>query len=104
MFSVTGHTDLTSRFVNTCNMAVEWAIHGVEPYTSEHAQYFQDDEVTMPTSVVLDQEASIAQADVAFLHFLLNYFHLALQPMLRKVIVIPIPVCTSVALEVLTEL
>ena len=66
-------------------MAVEWAMHGVEPYTSEHAQYFLDEEVVIPTSIVLDQEASIAQADVAFLHFLLNYFHRALHPLLRKV-------------------
>ena len=80
-----GQTDLTSRFVSTCNMAVEWAMHGVEPYTSEHAQYFQDEEVVMPTSIVLDYEANIAQVDVAFLHFLLNYFHRALQPLLRKV-------------------
>ena len=80
-----GHADLTSRFVSTCNMAVEWAMHGVEPYTSEHAQYLQDEEVVMPATIVLDHEANIAQADVAFLHFLLNYFHRALQPLLRKV-------------------
>ena len=66
-------------------MAVEWAMYGVEPYTSEHAQYFQDEEVVMPTSIELDPEANVAQADVAFLHFLLNYFHRALQPLLRKV-------------------
>ena len=66
-------------------MAVEWAMHGVAPYTSEHAQYFQDEEVVMPTSIVLDPEANVIQADVAFLHFLLNYFHRALQPLLRKV-------------------
>lgn len=66
-------------------MAVEWAMHGVEPYTSEHAQYFQDEEVVVPISIVIDPEANVAQADVAFLHFLLNYFHRALQPLLRKV-------------------
>ena len=60
-------------------------MHGVEPYTSEHAQYFQDEEVVMPTSIVIDPEANVAQADVAFLHFLLNYFHRALQPLVRKV-------------------
>jgi hypothetical protein len=66
-------------------MAVEWAIHGVQPYTSEHAQYFQDEEVVMPTNVVIDPDANVTQTDVAFLHFLLNYFHRALQPLLRKV-------------------
>ena len=66
-------------------MAVEWAMHGVEPYTSKHAQYFQDEEVAMPTNIVLDHETNIAQVDAAFLHFLLNYFHGALQPLLRKV-------------------
>ena len=40
----------------------------------------------MPTSIVLDPEANVAQADVVFLHFLLNYFHRALQPLLRKVL------------------
>ena len=80
-----GQTDLTSRFVSTCNMAVELVIYGVPPYTSEHAQYFQDEEIVMPTNVVLDYDAKVAQADVAFLHFLLNYFHRALQPLLRKV-------------------
>ena len=83
---ISGQTDLTSRFVSICNKAVEWSIHGVPPYTSEHAHYFQDDDVVMPTTIVLDHEAKIAQADVTFLHFLLNYFHRALQPLLRKVL------------------
>lgn len=60
-------------------------MHGVGPYTSEHAQYFQNEEVVMPTSIELDPEANVTQADVAFLHFLLNYFHRALQPLLKKV-------------------
>ena len=63
-------------------------MHGVEPYTTEHAQYFQDEEVVMPTTIVLDSEANVVQTDVAFLHFLLNYFHRALQPVLRKVCVV----------------
>ena len=67
-------------------MAVECATYGAEPYASEHAHYFQD-EVVMPTTIVLDPDANIAHANVCFLHFLLSYFHRALQPLLRKVYV-----------------
>ena len=69
---ISGQPDLTSHFVSICNMAVELAIHGVPLYTPKHAQSFQN-KIVVPTSIVLDHNAGVAQADMAFFNFLLNY-------------------------------
>ena len=74
-----GQSDLTSRFTATCINAVDWAMYGVETYTSEHARYFAKG-VTMPSGVEYNPQAHAALFDAAFLRFLLHYFHKALQP------------------------
>lgn len=78
---------MTHRFVSTCNTAVDWALYGVNPYSTEHAQYLADmgEEDTIPTSISLASRTNIRQVDVVFVRFLLQYFHRALIPVLRKV-------------------
>ena len=80
-----GYSDLTNRFTIVCNTAVDWVVYGVEPYTTEHAQFLLDDEVTLPSNITLDMDASRVRVDVAFLRYLIGFFHRALQPVLRKV-------------------
>ena len=80
----TGHGDLTNRFIMVCNNAVDWITFGVEHFKSEHAQHL-DAGVSLPTNISLETEMSLAQADVAFLSDLLNFFTKAVQPAIRKV-------------------
>ena len=80
-----GHSDLTNRFTTVCNTAVDWVVYGVEKYTSEHAQYLQNRELSLPLSISLEVDISKVAMDVAFLRHLLNFFYKALQPALRKV-------------------
>ena len=82
-----GQSDLTHRFISTCNTAVDWALYGVKPYTTEHAQCLleMNEEDSLPTNISLTSQASIVEMDVAFVRFLLLYFHRALVPVLRKV-------------------
>lgn len=85
MFCCIAHSDLTNRFTIVCNTAVDWVVYGVEPYTAEHAQYLLDQEVTLPSSIALDQDTGRVRVDMAFLRYLLGFFHRALQPALKKV-------------------
>ena len=82
---IVGHADLTSRFVIVCNMAVDWVACGVDPYSSEHAQYLLDDEVTLPSSISLEAAADKTRMDVAFLRYLFHFFHKTIHPVLKKV-------------------
>lgn len=59
-------------------------MYGVEPYTTEHARYFLE-QVAMPTAVTFDPQAKTAPMDIAYVRFLLHYFHRALLPMVKKV-------------------
>ena len=68
-----------------CNTCVDWVSYGVEPYSSEHAQYLIDDEVVLPSSISMEMDTSKARMDVAFLRHLLYFFHRTLQPALKKV-------------------
>ena len=68
-----------------CNTAVDWVVYGVEKYTSEHAQYLQDKDLSLPSKISLEVEISKVATDTAFLRHLLSFFHRALQPALRKV-------------------
>ena len=82
-----GQSDLNNRFVTTINTAVDWTIHGIDGFTSAHAQYFTtDNNVPMPTSISLNEDVSIAEMDVNFTKYLISYFHHLLnQSMLRRV-------------------
>ena len=64
---------------------MDWVLYGVEPYTSEHAQYLRDEEVVLPSGISLDVDSSKGRMDVAFLRYLLQFFHKILQPALRRV-------------------
>lgn len=63
--------DQSSRFYNTCALAVEWLLCMERQYTTEHAQCFAN-HVSMenldPPEVV-----SVAQGTVAFVRYLLSY-------------------------------
>lgn len=80
-----GQSDLNSRFVATISTAVEWTMYGIEPFTSEHAQYLTDDNITVPTSISLNKDVTIAEMDVNFVQFLICYFHKLLYGTIRKV-------------------
>ena len=83
-----GQSDLNNRFVTTINTAVDWIIHGIEGFTSAHAQYFTttDSNVPMPTSISLSEDVSIAEMDANFTKYLISYFHRLLnQSVLRRV-------------------
>lgn len=82
---ITGHSDLTNRFVIVCNTAVDWVLYGVEPYSSEHAQFLQDEDTTLPSSISMEMDTNKGRMDIAFLRHLLHFFHKTLQPALRKV-------------------
>jgi len=73
--------------VTTINTAVDWTMYGIEPFTSAHAEYFNNDnEVSMETSISLDEEVLIPEMDVNFTKFLMSYFHKILHPAVgRKV-------------------
>ncbi len=83
--TILGHSDLTSRFTTVCNTAVDWVVYGVEKYTSEHAQYLQDRNLSLPSSISLEVDVNKVAMDMAFLRHLLGFFHRVLQPALRKV-------------------
>ena len=68
-----------------CNNAVEWLTFGVEPFKSEHVQYLEKG-VALPANISLETDMTMAQADVAFLSYLLHFFAKAVQPAIRKVV------------------
>ncbi len=59
------------------NSAVDWVMHGIESFTSAHAQYFTDDDniVAMPASISLSDDITIPDMDITFTKFLISYFH-----------------------------
>ena len=82
---ILGQSDLNSRFVATISTAVDWTMYGIEPLTSEHAQYLTDDNITVPTSISLNKDITIAEMDVNFVQFLIGYFHKLLHGVVKKV-------------------
>ena len=79
-----GHSDLTSRFTNVCIAAVEWVVHGVEPFTSNHTHYFTEGSF-IPTCIAYDPRITAKASDVGFTRFLLRFFYQALVPVVKKV-------------------
>lgn len=66
--------DQSSRFFNTCTVAVEWLLYSDQGrYTTEHAQCFVS-QVSMET-LVASEPVSMAQGTVAFVRYLVGYFH-----------------------------
>ena len=67
------HGDQGSRFFSACTMAVEWVLYTEGPYTAEHAQCFVD-QVAIE-NLVPSEPVSMALGTVAFVRYLLGYFH-----------------------------
>ena len=65
--------DQSNRFFGTCTTAVEWVLYTEGQYTSEHAQYFVD-QVAIE-NLVPSEPVSMALGTVAFVRYLLGYFH-----------------------------
>lgn len=84
IWSLTGHSDLTSRFTFTCVTAVDWVVHGVQHFTSDHTHYFLE-RMSMPMEMAFDPRASVQAIDVRFTKYLLWYFYQTLVPVVRKV-------------------
>ena len=79
------YTDLNSRFLSACVSAVDLALHCCEtPFTAEHAQWLAK-QPTVPSVVTYQKSTTRAASEMAFVWFLVQYFHLVLLPLVRKV-------------------
>ena len=81
---VANQSELNNRFVNVCSISVDWIVHGVEPFTSDHAHLFAEGH-TIPKMITFDRKALAGSMTTSFVRFVIHYFYRAILSIVKKV-------------------
>ena len=81
---VANQSELNNRFVNVCSVSVDWIVHGVEPFTSDHALLFAEGH-TIPKVITFDRKALAGSMTTSFVRFVIHYFYRAILSIVKKV-------------------
>ena len=81
---VANQTELNNRFANVCSVSVDWIVHGVEPFTSDHALLFAEGH-TIPKVITIDRKTLVGSMTMSFVRFVIHYFYRAILSIVKKV-------------------